>query len=78
MGCAGAVDAAKSQERSCRRAASGAKRRENNQAIGISGGRSTKIHGIVDSKDRSLSFLMTGGQAKRSLRAIRDTAMAAG
>src|ERR1035437_2455948 len=45
------------------RAASGAKRGEKNQAIGISrGGRTTKIHAIVDSKGRPLSFMVTGGQ----------------
>ena len=36
---------------------------EQNQAIGISrGGRSTKIHAIVDSKGRPLNFTVTGGQ----------------
>jgi transposase len=54
-----------------RRAAGGAKRRENNRAIGISrGDRSTKIHAIVDRKGRSLNFLVTGGQAKGPLRAL--------
>ncbi len=39
------------------------KRGEKNQAIGISrGGRSTKIHAIVDSKGRPLNFTVTGGQ----------------
>ena len=36
---------------------------EKNQAIGISrGGRSTKIHAVVDSKGRPLNFAVTGGQ----------------
>src|SRR5262245_23004451 len=44
------------------RSASGAKGGEN-QAIGISrGGRTTKIHAIVDSKGRPLNFIVTGGQ----------------
>jgi putative transposase len=39
-----------------------AQRGEQNQAIGINrGGRSTKIHAIVDSKGRSLNFTVTGG-----------------
>jgi len=43
------------------RAASGA--RGKNHAIGISrGGRTTKIHAVVDSKGRPLSFMVTGGQ----------------
>jgi transposase len=51
------------------RAASRAKRKENNQAIGISrGGCRTKIRAIVDSKGRSLNFLVTRGQAMRPLR----------
>ena len=46
------------------RAASGAKGGEQNQAIGVSrGGRTTKIHAIVDSKGRPLSFAVTGGQS---------------
>lgn len=49
------------------RAASGAKGGEKNQAIGISrGGRSTKIHAIVDSKGRPLNFIVTGGQVHHS------------
>ena len=49
-----------------RRAASSAKREEN-QGIGISrGGRTTKIHAIVDSKGRPLSFTVTGGQVHHS------------
>ncbi|HUI94001.1 MAG TPA: IS5 family transposase [Chitinivibrionales bacterium] len=48
------------------RAASGGKG-EKNQAIGISrGGRTTKIHAIVDSKGRPLSFTVTGGQVHDS------------
>ncbi len=40
---------------------------EKNQAIGISrGGRTTKIHAIVDSKGRPLSFTVTGGQVHDS------------
>jgi hypothetical protein len=40
-------------------------------AVGISrGGRSIKIHAIVDGKARSLNFLVTGGQATRPLRAL--------
>ena len=43
------------------------KRGEKNQAIGISrGGRTTKIHAIVDSKGRPLSFMVTGGQVHDS------------
>jgi len=43
------------------------KRGEQNQAIGISrGGRSTKIHAIVDSKGRPLNFTLTGGQVHDS------------
>jgi transposase len=43
------------------------KRGEQNQAIGISrGGRSTKIHAIVDSKGRPLNFTVTGGQVHDS------------
>jgi len=43
------------------------KRGEKNQAIGISrGGRSTKIHAIVDSKGRPLNFAVTGGQVHDS------------
>ena len=43
------------------------KRGEQNQAIGISrGGRSTKIHAIVDSKGRPLNFVVTGGQVHDS------------
>ena len=43
------------------------KRGEKNQAIGISrGGRTTKIHAIVDSKGRPLSFIVTGGQVHDS------------
>jgi len=39
------------------------KRGEKNQAIGVSrGGRSTKIHAIVDSKGRPLNFTVTGGE----------------
>ena len=39
------------------------KRGERNQAIGISrGGRSTKIHALVDGKGRPLHFVVTGGQ----------------
>ena len=38
-----------------------------NQAIGISrGGRSTKIHAIVDSRGRPLNFAVTGGQVHDS------------
>jgi transposase len=45
------------------RAASGAKRGEKNQAIGISrGGRTTKIHAVVDGKGRPLNFTVTGGE----------------
>ena len=43
------------------------KRGEKNQAIGISrGGRTTKIHAIVDSKGRPLNFTVTGGQVHDS------------
>jgi transposase len=43
------------------------KRGEQKQAIGISrGGRSTKIHAIVDSKGRPLNFTLTGGQVHDS------------
>ena len=43
------------------------KRGEKNQAIGISrGGRTTKIHAIVDSKGRPLNFIVTGGQVHDS------------
>ena len=43
------------------------KRGEQKQAIGISrGGRSTKIHAIVDSKGRPLNFTVTGGQVHDS------------
>ncbi len=49
------------------RAASGAQKVEQNQAIGVSrGGRSTKIHAIVDSKGRPLNFAVTGGQVHDS------------
>jgi transposase len=42
-------------------------RGEQNQAIGISrGGRTTKIHAIVDSKGRPLNFTVTGGQVHDS------------
>jgi hypothetical protein len=38
-----------------------------NQAIGISrSGRTIKIHAIVDSKGRPLSFIVTGGQVPRN------------
>ena len=48
------------------RAASSAKG-EKNKAIGISrGGQTTKIHAIVDSKGRPLSFMVTGGQVHDS------------
>ena len=48
------------------RAASG-QRGEKNQAIGISrGARTTKIHAVVDSKGRPLSFMVTGGQVHDS------------
>ncbi len=48
------------------RAASGAKGGQN-QAIGVSrGGRTTKIHAIVDSKGRPLNFAVTGGQVHDS------------
>lgn len=40
-----------------------AQKGEKNQAIGISrGGRSTKIHAVVDGKGRPLNFVVTGGQ----------------
>jgi transposase len=40
---------------------------EQNQAIGISrGGRSTKIHTVIDSKGRPLNFIVTGGQVHDS------------
>ena len=43
------------------------KRGEQNQAIGISrGGRSTKIHAVVDSKGRPLNFIVTGAQVHDS------------
>lgn len=43
------------------------KRGEKNQAIGISrGGRSTKIHALVDGKGRPLNFTVTGGQVHDS------------
>jgi transposase len=43
------------------------KRGEKNQAIGISrGGRSTKIHAVVDGKGRPLNFIVTGGQVHDS------------
>ena len=43
------------------------KRGEQKQAIGISrGGRSSKIHAIVDSKGRPLNFTVTGGQVHDS------------
>ena len=43
------------------------KRGEKNQAIGVSrGGRSTKIHAVVDSKGRPLNFIVTGGQVHDS------------
>ena len=49
------------------RAASGGKRGEKNQAIGVSrGGRTTKIHAVVDGKGRPLSFTVTGGQVHDS------------
>ena len=42
-------------------------RGEQNQAIGISrGGRTTKIHALVDSKGRPLNFTVTGGQVHDS------------
>jgi len=60
-------------------AASGAKGGEKNQAIGISRrGRTTKVHAIVDSKGRPLSFTVTGGQvhdsqvAKEALKTSRS------
>ena len=43
------------------------KRGEQNQAIGVSrGGRSTKIHAVVDGKCRPLNFIVTGGQVHDS------------
>ena len=43
------------------------KRGEQNQAIGVSrGGRSTKIHAVVDSKGRPLNFILTGGNVHDS------------
>ena len=43
------------------------KRGEQKQAIGISrGGRSTKIHAVVDGKGRPLNFVVTGGQVHDS------------
>jgi transposase len=43
------------------------KRGEKNQAIGISrGGRTTKIHAVVDGKGRPLNFSVTGGQVHDS------------
>jgi transposase len=43
------------------------KRGEKNQAIGISrGGRSTKIHAVVDGKGRPLNFAVTGGEVHDS------------
>src|SRR5882724_9135389 len=43
------------------------KRGEKNQAIGVSrGGRSTKIHAVVDGKGRPLNFIVTGGQVHDS------------
>jgi transposase len=43
------------------------KRGEKNQAIGISrGGRSTKIHAVVDDKGRPLNFIVTGGEVHDS------------
>src|SRR5262245_9468092 len=48
------------------RSASGAKGGKN-QAIGISrGGRTTKIHAVVDGKGRPLNFIVTGGQVHDS------------
>ena len=42
-------------------------RGEKKQAIGISrGGRTTKIHAVVDSKGRPLNFTVTGGQVHDS------------
>ena len=44
-----------------------AQKGEQKQAIGVSrGGRSTKIHAIVDSKGRPLNFTVTGGQVHDS------------
>jgi transposase len=41
--------------------------REKKQAIGVGrGGRSTKIHAIVDAKGRPLNFIVTGGQVHDS------------
>ena len=43
------------------------KRGEQNQAIGVSrGGRTTKIHAAVDSRDRPLNFTVTGGHVHDS------------
>ena len=43
------------------------KRGEKNQAIGVSrGGRSTKIHAVVDRKGRPLNFIVAGGQVHDS------------
>jgi transposase len=43
------------------------KRGEKNQAIGVSrGGRTTKIHAVVDSKGRPLNFTLTGGHVHDS------------
>lgn len=51
-----------SSSRGCR-----GKRGEKNQAIGISrGGRTSKIHAVVDSKGRPLNFVVTGGQVHDS------------
>ena len=48
------------------RAASGAKGGQN-QMIGVSpGGRSTKIHAVVDSKGRPLNIILTGGNVHDS------------
>jgi transposase len=44
------------------RAASGAKGGEKSRRSRQRGGRSTKIHAVVDSKGRPLSFAVTGGQ----------------
>ena len=47
--------------------AAAAQKGEQKQAIGISrGGRSTKIHAIVDSKGRPLNFTVTGGHVHDS------------
>jgi transposase len=58
------------------RAASGAKGGKKNQAIGASrGGRSTKIHAIVDRKGRPLNFIVTSGQVhdRRVVEEVLDT-----